>query len=341
MNYRTRTFGSASIAIAAMLALGSTPLVAQTAPAAAGPGPAATAPPPATSEAPIAEPIEGSTQVSTPEVVAEPLLIEPVPVAEQPVANEVTASDAASIPATAAPSESAADAARPEAAAASAPQPAAGSAATESMADAAPTDGQLASEEPAPLAIDPVAVALPVEPETATQSEGLPEEPIMLGLLAALGLGAIGWTAVSQRRRNRRAGKVRSMLAEKVVPVSATASTPAARSAAAPTPSDIREWMRPKPVERDSVPMSNDGAAVALPARPPETFAERDALLRRMVEAPPDRANPFRSIKARIKRARLIIQSLGHTFENGRSRIDFSQYPDNWPELQRNYAAAA
>ncbi|HSG55517.1 MAG TPA: hypothetical protein VLA45_08675 [Paracoccaceae bacterium] len=83
------------------------------------------------------------------------------------------------------------------------------------------------------------------------------------------------------------------------------------------------------------------GATVALPRGIPATYDEREALLQRMVAAKPDRANPFHSPRARRHRARLIIQSLGRKFENGKSRIDLSQYPQNWPELQHNRPAAA
>ncbi|GAA0281745.1 hypothetical protein GCM10009127_23850 [Alteraurantiacibacter aestuarii] len=84
------------------------------------------------------------------------------------------------------------------------------------------------------------------------------------------------------------------------------------------------------------------GAAIALPVRAPSDPQERKELLERMVAARPDRANPFRSPKSRRHRARLILQCLGRKFENGRSSIDFSQYPMNWPELARSdYSAVA
>ena len=41
----------------------------------------------------------------------------------------------------------------------------------------------------------------------------------------------------------------------------------------------------------------------------PQTRAARDALLERMVSAPPDEANPFTSRRARMRRARIILQS--------------------------------
>lgn len=81
--------------------------------------------------------------------------------------------------------------------------------------------------------------------------------------------------------------------------------------------------------------------AVDLPLTPPASFEERDALLKRMMDAPPDKANPFRSRKARLKRARLIIQSIGRRFERADPWIDLSDYPEVWPELARRNLQAA
>jgi hypothetical protein len=79
---------------------------------------------------------------------------------------------------------------------------------------------------------------------------------------------------------------------------------------------------------------------VDLPATVPENYEERSALLDKMVNARPDKANPFTDRRLRMKRARLILQSLGKTFER-EPRIDLSQYPNNWPELARQYHKAA
>jgi hypothetical protein len=83
------------------------------------------------------------------------------------------------------------------------------------------------------------------------------------------------------------------------------------------------------------------GASVALPRTLPASFEEREALLKRMVAAKPDRANPFTDRRARTKRARLILQSLGRDFGEARPWIDLSQYPNNWPELAGHKSAAA
>ncbi len=59
-----------------------------------------------------------------------------------------------------------------------------------------------------------------------------------------------------------------------------------------------------------------------------------------MVAARPDKANPFTDRRQRAKRARLIMQSLGVTFDR-QPLIDLSQYPNNWPEAARRYRQAA
>jgi len=86
--------------------------------------------------------------------------------------------------------------------------------------------------------------------------------------------------------------------------------------------------------------LPSDGAAVDLPAEAPQDYEARNALFERMVDARPDKANPFTDRRQRMKRARLIMQSLGTTFER-EPRIDLSQYPNNWPELRRQYHKAA
>jgi hypothetical protein len=54
----------------------------------------------------------------------------------------------------------------------------------------------------------------------------------------------------------------------------------------------------------DCRPAAARRRSVALPARVPENYAERDALMKRMISAKPDRANPFTDRGARTKRAR-------------------------------------
>ncbi len=92
-----------------------------------------------------------------------------------------------------------------------------------------------------------------------------------------------------------------------------------------------------KPVDRSAF-LPRDGKVI-LPDAVPETFAERDRLMRGLVAQQPDAANPFRSGKARARRARLIIQSLGRKFENATPWIDLSQYSYRWPHLAQNRAS--
>ena len=74
----------------------------------------------------------------------------------------------------------------------------------------------------------------------------------------------------------------------------------------------------------------------------PEEYGERSALLKRMIAAAPDRANPFRSYKARAHRAKLILQSIGTHFNDRDPWIDLSGYPDIWPEVaNRRFPHAA
>ena len=156
--------------------------------------------------------------------------------------------------------------------------------------------------------------------------------------LALLALIIAGLAFVFIRRR--------SPVATQVVETPATTTTlaeplPPAEAVAASEPAVAAT---PTPIRRDTAPvrgaLPSAGASVDLPAKQPETYEERSALLDRMVNAKPDKANPFTDRRQRLHRARLIIQSLGVTFER-EPRIDLSQYPNNWPELQRQYHKAA
>jgi hypothetical protein len=197
-------------------------------------------------------------------------------------------------------------------------------------------------------------------------------ELILLGALAILAL-AILVSLVRRSRRNR--ARIASapvmretraaprpvaappvaqptMPAPAVPPEIAAVSAPAAPAAAAEVRSNepvqitsrssqtVSFSRNARPTTPGALPSA--GAAVDLPARMPEDFAERDRLLKRMADARPDKANPFTARKSRIRRARLILQSLGRKFDHADPRIDLSQYPNNWPELaRRKYSQAA
>ena len=155
-------------------------------------------------------------------------------------------------------------------------------------------------------------------------------------LLALLALAILAAGLLFLRRRHPVAAEV-----EETPVVADTAEEPSPVYAAEP----VAEPVAPTPIRRrDANPVAgalpSDGAAVDLPAKLPESYEERSALLDQMVAAKPDRANPFTDRRARLRRARLILQSLGTTFER-EPQIDLSQYPNNWPELQRpRYKAA-
>lgn len=159
---------------------------------------------------------------------------------------------------------------------------------------------------PAPAAVLPAAtvpaapVAAPLPepaplPATATQptEDGLTGvEAGLLGLLAVAGLGGALIAARSRRRRL----------------VEGEALEVAPMIAAVPEP--------------ESVPASPE--RFAMPAGPVPTGSERDELLKRMVAAPPDEANPFVSRKRRVHRARILLA------ERERELRDRSTEPFDW-----------
>jgi hypothetical protein len=161
---------------------------------------------------------------------------------------------------------------------------------------------------------------------------------VLLGLLALAALAA--GMLFFRRRHPVVTETVEDPLAARTVAAPPVAEPPVAEpivatpTMAAPTMLHRRD---PNPV---TGALPSEGAAVDLPARLPESYEERNALFERMVNARPDKANPFTDRRQRMKRARLIMQSLGVTFDH-EPRIDLSQYPNNWPELRRQYHKAA
>lgn len=131
-----------------------------------------------------------------------------------------------------------------------------------------------------------------------------------LALLAAIGLGGAA-LLVARSRRRRSDIEEDEAFAMEPVPAPAPAVSPASAVPAmpamamyAPEPAFIPE-MAPA---RSTAPR----ASAEVPAGPIPQGEERHALLRRMAAAEPDEANPFRSRKARLRRARLILQRLEH-----------------------------
>lgn len=346
MRYTEHHLRSAPVAIAAMLALGSTSALAQGAPA--SPAPSAPADPIVLQLpiAPQAAPSPTSAETVAPSPAAQPvqqptitLDLPPAPAgdtaAEPAPAQPVTTTRASSAEPRPAPQRS------EPAPASSAPAPVAASTAvgpdtpTSSAAQSSSQLGETAAPPPAAVG------ALESAPNEVTPGS----DPDWVALIALALAGLIPITLAFLafawfRRRSRRVGELD---AEAVTPERApepAASVPVAKesveTAAAPTPAPVRS--HPLDSYRG---LPKGGAAVALPAELPRTFEERDALLKRMIAAKPDRANPFRSPRARAKRARLILQSLGRKFENAKPRIDLSEYTANWPALARKRTAYA
>ncbi|AKH41975.1 outer membrane biosynthesis protein TonB [Altererythrobacter atlanticus] len=383
MQTKPHTVRSTGTAIAAVLALTATPLLAQEASAPVE-APAETAGPP-----PIDQPesISGPGSITTPPNsntgVVSPLtsgiapgVTPPANVPQQPVQTEpaivVPESVTSPVPIAAPEPEPA-----PEPVAEAAPEPVAEPSPAEETAAQPVVRQSAASEVAAPTeatgadgteegvgegAVDIAPLAAADEPvaaePVAAADEGVSDEALVtiLGLLLALGVGVWGVTAL-QRSRRRKIHKmavdsgVKQTRPEPVQPV----ATPVQPVADEEPERDIREWAQPaalKPVTASAAPradsaransggLANAGAAIALPRTMPASFEERDALIKRMIAARPDRANPFTSPKARRRRARLILQSLDRSFETRAPWIDLSQYSRNWPALARHGGSAA
>jgi len=343
---------SAPIAIAAMLALGSTPAFAQTAPEAS---PTAQTSNPIVLKLPVAPPTAAPSPAPAAPVTATPTV--------QPVPKPTIVLDVPPAPAEA---ESQADESAPMQSAKPAPAEAAQSESAPQRSEAAPRAEATASE-PAPVAApmaggsdtpisSPAETSLPADeavaaaPAPVVESAAVDPAPdidrnwVALIALALVGLIPIGLAFLAFawfRRRTHRAGELdmETVVCEPApVPTAPSASVPveaAAEPVAEPEPAPVRDDVVRADRELPAPSLPATGAAVPLPAELPESFEERDALLKRMIAARPDRANPFRSTKARARRARLILQSLGRRFDNVKPRIDLSEYAANWPTLAR------
>lgn len=216
---------------------------------------------------------------------------------------------------------------------------AAGNAAPNAVSEMA-VDGESLAED-APVAA-PLAANVAADPaRQPDRGEGIPLE-ILIALLAAGGISA--GTYLMLRSRSRRRASTTAQIApvrprqpapsaaepvlEREPQVTALDAAPARAITAPQADAFAGNYApyRPEP--------ASDRNAVPLPDELPQTFEERDALLHRMIAAKPDRANPFRSPRARARRARLILQSLGRRFEKAKPRIDLRQYAYHWPALR-------
>lgn len=135
----------------------------------------------------------------------------------------------------------------------------------------------------------------PTSAARATDEDGLSTAGIV-GLVAALGVAGAGIAMMLRRRRPAEADYVEE---------------PAEPE---PTPAAMAD-----PMALASNPPARLGpSAEALAAGPVPIGDDRQALLDAMVAAQPDEANPFTSRKARLRRARLILQHREHLQMQGK-----------------------
>jgi hypothetical protein len=299
----------APIAIAAMAALHTPAALAQEPPTIVLDVPAPT---PAASPAPVVLPAPAPAPIAIE-------LPQPEPVVEPPVVEE--AEPVATTQTTRAVTRQAP---------APAPQPAA-AAATASEESAAPAVNTTETAIPADEAFAATAASDTAQPVIEAEPVQQPVNDVSGAalLFALLGLGGVGLAAflLFRSRRRRRSEDV------PVIERPVVATAPVTEREPSVTSYDA-EPVRTTPVEPARPMAASSGAAVELPTEAPRNPAERDRLLKRMIDAKPDRANPFASHKARAKRARLILQSLGTRFTDRKPSIDLSQYTNVWPELR-------
>lgn len=314
MTNTTQSIRYAGTAIAAVLAIGSTQGFAQDA---AAPFPAAPEPAIVVPDIPAASP---PTAVLPPELPA----WAPAPASEtvQAIPPEPAPSPSATVARTRATTP-APESAAPQSALAPRTEAVELEAAEKAAALPPVIAAQAVAEPIPPVAADPM-----VSP--ARDNTGI--FALILGGLGLLALAIWGFIAIGRRKPVRRYAATKTgsqLLAQRIVePVPAAPER-------LPGPS-----FSARPAATSGA-VAHAGASVALPARVPESYAERDALMKRMIAARPDRANPFTDRGARTRRARLILQSLGRDFGQTEPWIDLSQYPNNWPELVPQRPAAA
>lgn len=228
------------------------------------------------------------------------------------------------------------------------------SAATTPVRTTASTPVQPAQAEPVSIsgsasdADTPVVAAAPAQPVTSpsvTAPTVAPspvaatvandtDELALAGMLGALGLVAVGGIAFAASRRRRNSVQTDEIYGPVAYdPVDEPiVETPVV---VAPQPVMTQAaYTTPAPKAPVMARHTGVGDPVALPAELPETFEERDALLHELVAAKPDKANPFTSPRARARRAKLIMQSLGRSFKDRKPRIDLSEYTNRWPSLR-------
>lgn len=154
------------------------------------------------------------------------------------------------------------------------------------------------------------------------------DDGMLAGILGAMTLaGVVGVAFASSRRRRQRAAEGLHY----VDPAYTSAARDLRR--ASPVMREPAIVLEP-PVTASSHGLARNGDPIVLPSAIPATVEERTALIQTLVDAPPDRANPFETRKQRTRRARMIVQSLNRSFANRKPRIDLSEYSNRWPSLR-------
>ena len=291
MTNRTPVSPLALTAIAAVLALAPTPVLAQEA---AVPDPAPVAAP-----APAATTVGSPAPIVIPEMRSTPMVqaVPATPIAAEPVA--------AAAPATRVAPRSTARIASPAVAApvaAVAVPTAAGP-----VAEAAPSFVGLPAEVP------PVVVAEPAPPVTAPAQND--NTALELGLLALVALGGVGAYGLARRRRVAElAAAYRDERHTALLPTVSVASSAWVPAVAALAPSE-------------RIPFAAAKAGSAIPAGPLPTGPALAALFEAMATAAPDANNPYTSVKRRRQRVRWLMKQHEYRLREVNDRpFDFRSY---------------
>lgn len=359
MNTHLISTRCATAAIAAVLALGSTGLIAQAAVPEPGavPGPTTVqSPPPVVMQpAPVTVPVQSAP-------APQPTIVAPGADILSGVAPTTSAPSQAQAPVAAAPVTPDTPTATQTRRTAAAPAPTTRSptAATSMAASAPPAEEAITTDRTAtepfapevePVFVPPVALDSADAPEADATAIRGPDLLDLAGytIAALLFIALIAFIFRTSRKPKRYAAKpaqARPIERREPLPAAPPVQTAVPQAPLVP-PVDSTAFaaqqstVAPMATYRRD-PVAGRGGAVPLPRHVPESFAERDALVKRMVAASPDRANPFRSYKARAHRAKLILQSIGHHFTDRDPWIDLSAYPDIWPEVaNRRFPHAA
>lgn len=366
----------ATTAIAAVLALGSTPVIAQeAAPSLDLPQSVQMSAAPAPTADPVITLPDTTSPVATP---TQPRITLPDVTSAQPAATQperTAATTAKAEPASKAPVRTAAAAPAPRAPVASTDSEPTTSAPVTSAAQ----DGALASADAAETAGTAPALASAATPDT--QVAATPAEPksgnglefpdeALAGLLGVVGLGAAGFLATRSRRRRRDddverprlepvsrrieprefeddivpvTGIPSSLKAPRTMPAMQEADIQPAPAVASTTEPPVRQTGPAVAYDFSRAPKPATGARGAIPDGPVPTGEARLALLDRMVAAKPDADNPFTSAKARRKRSRMMLQHRERMLrENATEPFDYRTYqPTGANSAQSENAAPA